>query len=280
MKNPPIISQNTLPINEKSLILYIMKSKIEIIRELEDFQQLLYSWEQKYHPQTRSSINKKIPFVQKILRLTGTSKTITISPPPMVGGLVVRDVDPFTCIYEPPYGLSVVGVISDSIDEAIGIIESDDDFLNKLYPKVSLKSSNATKSNTSDKVFIVHGRDNEVKETVARFIEKLNLNPIILHEQPNGGKTIIEKFEDYSDVGFAIILMTPDDKGCLVGKEDAIKERARQNVIFEHGYFIGKLGRERVVALVKGDLELPSDISGVLYLGIFSKYSTGCLPML
>ena len=244
-----------------------MKSKKEIISELEDFQQLLYNWEHQFLPQTRSSINKKIPFVQKILRLAGTSKTITISPPPMVGGLVVRDVDPFTCIYEPPYGMSVVGVISDSIDEAIGIIESDDDFLNKLYPKISPKSlNNLTK--TSDKVFIVHGRNNEVKETVARFIEKLNLNPIILHEQPNGGKTIIEKFEDFSDVGFAIILMTPDDKGYLAEKENTIKDRARQNVIFEHGYFIGKLGRHRVVALVKGDLELPSDISGVLYLGI------------
>lgn len=89
-----------------------MKSKKEIISELEDFQQLLYNWEHQFLPQTRSSINKKIPFVQKILRLAGTSKTITISPP-MVGGLVVRDVDPFTCIYEPPYGMSVVGVISE-----------------------------------------------------------------------------------------------------------------------------------------------------------------------
>ena len=79
---------------------------------------------------------------------------------------------------------------------------------------------------------------------------------------------IIEKFEEYSDVGFAIILMTPDDKGYLADEPVSTKNRARQNVIFEHGYFIGKLGRERVVALVKGDLELPSDINGILYLGI------------
>lgn len=244
-----------------------MKSKAEIISDLEDFQHLLYSWEQNYHPQTRSAINKKIPFVQKILRLAGTSKTITVSPPPMVGGLVLRDVDPFTCIYEPPYGLSVVSLISDCIDEAIGIIETDDNFLNKVYPQESPKTKKRGHSDISTKVFIVHGRDNEVKETVARFVEKLGLHPIILHEQPNGGKTIIEKFEEYSDVGFAIILMTPDDKGSLVNDE-SMKNRARQNVIFEHGYFIGKLGRDRVVALVKGDLELPSDISGVLYLGI------------
>lgn len=246
-----------------------MKSKSEIIRILEDFQQLLYLWEQQYHPKTRSAINKQIPFVQQILRLTGTSKTITVAPPPMIGGMIMRDVDPFTCIYEPPYGLSVVGLISDCIDEAIGVIEIDDNFIEKLYPPKSVeKSPKHRNSKTSNKVFIVHGRNNEVKETVARFIEKLGLTPIILHEQPNGGKTIIEKFEDYSDVGFAVILMTPDDKGYLTGQDDYIKERARQNVIFEHGYFIGKLGREKVVALVKGDLELPSDISGILYLGI------------
>lgn len=246
-----------------------MKNKAEIIKELEDFQQLLYSWQQEYHPQTRSEINKKIPFVQQILRLTGTSKTITVAPPPLVGGLMMKNVDPFTCIYNPPYGLSVIGVISDCIDEAIGVIESDDNVLNKLYPtKGTTELRTHSNSKISDKVFVVHGRNNEVKETVARFIEKLGLIPIILHEQPNGGKTIIEKFEDYSDVGFAVILMTPDDKGCLAGNEDAFNDRARQNVIFEHGYFIGKLGRRKVIALVKGDLELPSDISGVIYLGI------------
>lgn len=246
-----------------------MKNKAKIIKELEDFQQLLYSWQQEYHPQTRSEINKKIPFVQQILRLTGTSRTITVAPPPLVGGLMMKNVDPFTCIYDPPYGLSVIGVISDCIDEAIGVIESDDNILNKLYAhKVTKKLTTHSNSKTSDKVFVVHGRNNEVKETVARFIEKIGVTPIILHEQPNGGKTIIEKFEDFSDVGFAVILMTPDDKGCLAGNEDTFNNRARQNVIFEHGYFIGKLGRGKVVALVKGDLELPSDISGVIYLGI------------
>ena len=245
-----------------------MKSKADIIKELEEFQQLLYSWEREYRPQTRSAINKKIPFIQKVLKLTGTSKKVTISPPPMIGGLIIRDVDPLTCLYDPPYGLSVTDIISDCIDEAIGIIESSDDFIKKLYPKEESKPRNSQTSKKSNKVFIVHGRNNEIKETVARFLEKLGLKPVILHEQPNGGKTIIEKFEEYSDVGFAIILMTPDDKGYLADEPVSTKNRARQNVIFEHGYFIGKLGRERVVALVKGDLELPSDINGILYLGI------------
>ena len=92
--------------------------------------------------------------------------------------------------------------------------------------------------------------------------------PVILHEQANQGKTIIEKFEDYSDVDFAVVLMTPDDIGYLANEESFAKYRARQNVVFELGYFIGKLGRTHVAAIVKGDIEIPTDISGVLYIGV------------
>lgn len=115
------------------------------------------------------------------------------------------------------------------------------------------------------KVFIVHGHDNEAKYTTARFVEKLGLEAIILHEQASKGKTIIEKIEDHSNVGFAIVLYT----SCDVGKSkdgQELKSRARQNVIFEHGYLIGKIGRENVCALVKGDIEKPNDISGVVYI--------------
>lgn len=120
-------------------------------------------------------------------------------------------------------------------------------------------------------IFIVHGRNHSLKEEVARFIEKLKLNPVILHEQPNKGRTIIEKFIEHSDVGFSIILLTPDDKGGLV--EDSIEEyklRARQNVIFELGYFIGKLGRGRVCALYMPGVEIPSDYSGILFIKVDS----------
>ncbi len=121
----------------------------------------------------------------------------------------------------------------------------------------------------SDKIFIVHGHDEEMKQTVARTVEKLDLKPIILHEQANGGKTIIEKFEAHSnDVSFAIVLLSPDDQGCKVKSfPDKAKFRARQNVILELGYFIGKLGRDRVFVLHKNssDFEMPSDIMGVLY---------------
>jgi len=116
------------------------------------------------------------------------------------------------------------------------------------------------------KIFIVHGSDNESKLELARFLERIGLEPIILHEQPDIGSTIIEKLERYSDVGFCFVLLTPDDVGY---KKDASQKkqcRARQNVIFEMGLFTGKLGRSRVRCLYKGELELPSDYHGIIYL--------------
>ena len=127
------------------------------------------------------------------------------------------------------------------------------------FPKAPIKK---------DKVFIVHGRDNEAKQEVARFIETIGLKPIILHEQASGGKTIIEKIEHYSeDAGFAIVLYTGCDRG-RGAHETKIpaRQRARQNVVFEHGYLMAKLRRENVCALVKGDIETPNDISGVVYV--------------
>lgn len=117
------------------------------------------------------------------------------------------------------------------------------------------------------KVFIVHGHDNESKQETARFIEQLGLEAIILHEQASKGQTIIEKIEENSNVGFAVVLYTPCDEGKAKNKEH-LQNRARQNVVFEHGYLIGKLGRSRVCALVKGDLEKPNDISGIIYINI------------
>ncbi len=115
-------------------------------------------------------------------------------------------------------------------------------------------------------VFLVHGHDDAVKESVARFLERLDLKPVILHEQPNQGKTVIEKFEAHSDVGFAVVLLTPDDVGGLASSPDKLSRRARQNVILELGYFIGRLGRAKVCALYKEGVEIPSDIHGVLYV--------------
>ena len=116
---------------------------------------------------------------------------------------------------------------------------------------------------STQKVFVVHGHDDAVKEAVARFLEHIGLDAIILHEQASQGMTIIEKIEANGDVGYAVVLLTPDDIG---GKEgDELQHRARQNVILELGYFIGRLGRERVIAFCRGDVEVPSDFKGVVY---------------
>ena len=116
-------------------------------------------------------------------------------------------------------------------------------------------------------IFLVHGHDGEAKETVARFLEKLELEPIILHEQPNQGRTLIEKFETSSrGVAFAVVLLTPDDLGGAAHASPDLRPRARQNVILELGYFMGRLGRTRVCALYKGGVELPSDFQGVVYI--------------
>ena len=118
-------------------------------------------------------------------------------------------------------------------------------------------------------VFVVHGRDNEAKQEVSRFIEVLGLKAIILHEQASAGMTIIEKIEHYSnDADFALVLYTPCDLGRGVHEGNPPKKRARQNVVFEHGYLMAKLGRENVCALLKGEVEAPNDISGVVYVGL------------
>lgn len=138
--------------------------------------------------------------------------------------------------------------------------------------KTMSNSVNTSVARNKRNVFIVHGRDNEAKYEVSRFIEALGLKAIILHEQASSGMTIIEKIEHYSnDADFALVLYTPCDHGRGAHESKMHpKNRARQNVVFEHGYLMAKLGRENVCALVKGDIETPNDISGVVYVGLDS----------
>lgn len=119
-----------------------------------------------------------------------------------------------------------------------------------------------------NKVFIVHGHDTEAKVTVARTIEKLGLKAIILHEQADNGNAIIEKLETASaDAAYAIVLYTECDVGrSKTDDETKNRYRARQNVVFEHGLFMGHLGRNRVCAIVKGDIEKPGDLDGIIYI--------------
>lgn len=147
--------------------------------------------------------------------------------------------------------------------------------ISALYKNSLLGARTIQKENIpldKTKIFVVHGHDDVARLEICRFVEKLGFEPIVLHEQPNSGKTIIEKIESYSDVGFGIILYTP----CDIGSKDSInptfKSRARQNVVFEHGYLIGKIGRNNVTALVKDDVETPSDISGVVYISMNNNW--------
>jgi predicted nucleotide-binding protein len=122
----------------------------------------------------------------------------------------------------------------------------------------------------SRKVFLVHGHDNDAKNEVARFLSRIGLEEIILHERPNLGRHLLTKFEEESEgAAFAVVLMTPDDQVPLNGTTS--RKRARQNVVFELGFFIGKLGASRVAALVKGEVEKPSDFDGVGYIELDTK---------
>ena len=118
----------------------------------------------------------------------------------------------------------------------------------------------APPSSPNRRVFIVHGHDDNMKLAVSHFVMAIGLEPIILADQPNAGRTVIEKFEKNADVGYAIVLLSPDDFS-----PGGSQGRARQNVVLEWGYFIGKLGRAHVCALKRGDVELPSDIIGMVW---------------
>jgi len=158
------------------------------------------------------------------------------------------------------------GNYSDKVELEKGIIVSALTTCLRISSKINGKTQIVTNSLDLTKVFIVHGHDELLKTEVARFIEELNLKPIIIHEQASSGKTIIEKIEQYSNVGFAIVLYTPCDVGAINKKDYKLQARARQNVIFEHGFLIGKIGRQNVCALVKGKVEKPNDIAGVVYI--------------
>lgn len=121
-------------------------------------------------------------------------------------------------------------------------------------------------------IFVVHGHDNVRKLEVARFLERTTgKTVVILHEQPHKGRTIIEKLEDHaSEAGFAVVLLTGDDEGAERGGQARL--RARQNVILELGFFLGALGRSRVVALYEEGVERPSDIDGVLYVSLAGQW--------
>ena len=145
----------------------------------------------------------------------------------------------------------------ESVASKLGLSETD---LAASVPAVSGRELPA-----DDRVLIVHGRNEEAKEKVARFLMKLQLEPVLLDEQAARGRTLIEKFETQWPVAFVVVLLTGDDVGGPASEPRKLRPRARQNVIFELGFSIAKLNRERVCALYEEGVELPSDFHGVEY---------------
>ena len=244
----------------------------ECLMKLEEFRKLLIEWNiidsvNIDRNAIRAKINKSIKVVNNIVFASGCFKVYTLGPPPAIGGYLMKNSNPFDIIFDSPYYFDSVNTLVDMIDCAIGVIEADDKFtLESKNEKTSIKDLLNVYEEKSNKVFVVHGHDNEMKETIARFIEKIQLEPIILHEKSNKGMTIIEKFEENSDVSFAVVLMSPDDVGNSKEKKDSLLNRARQNVIFELGYFLGKLGRSKVCVLIKDTVEKPTDYDGIIYI--------------
>jgi predicted nucleotide-binding protein len=133
---------------------------------------------------------------------------------------------------------------------------------------MELDAAHVSEPGTNRKVLVVHGRNHEVREQLARFLMKLELEPVLLDEQPAMGRTLIEKLEAQSGTSFAVVILTGDDVGALAGDPEPLRRRARQNVIFELGFSVGRLGREHVCALYEEGVELPSDIHGVEYTAL------------
>lgn len=170
-------------------------------------------------------------------------------------------------IIMPIFPRDIVGSSAYTRDITNRIIKECRSQLQEVVPKSEALTPNKPETPMDkSKVFIVHGHDTAAKAEAARFVENLGFKAIILHEQASSGQTIIEKIEENTNVGFGIVLYTPCDLGASQKQKDQLKARARQNVIFEHGYLIGKIGRKNVCALVKGDIETPNDISGVVYI--------------
>jgi len=140
----------------------------------------------------------------------------------------------------------------------------------ELNDSAAQGDSEQSSHGTAYGVFVVHGRNERWLQDVARFVERFGLKVVILREEPNQGRTVIEKFEEVAkDIGFAIVLLTGDDRGGLAGQDiAAYQSRARQNVILELGFFLGRLRRSHVCALYEHGVEIPSDYSGVLFVKI------------
>lgn len=146
------------------------------------------------------------------------------------------------------------------------------DIQNDEYEAPDINKTKTKKESSvmnNKKIFIVHGRNEAIRDKVEAFVRRIGLEPVILCKEANRGQSILEKIISYSDVGFALVLYTGCDEGRLSGSEEVCKPRARQNVVFEHGYMIAHLSKDRVVALIEDNsIEIPGDYAGVVYISL------------
>jgi predicted nucleotide-binding protein len=171
-----------------------------------------------------------------------------------------------TLLRTAPYS-SLIGNGPDTYEAQMEAVFGAIDAAINLLPAKSTSQARASNRPVGRRVFIVHGHDEVLKQETEIFVRQIGLEPVVLHRRPEGGRTLIEKLEEEGGVDFAIVLLTPDDVGgdSSPTREGALKSRARQNVILELGYFVGRLGRQRVCAVHKATLELPTDFVGVAY---------------
>lgn len=238
--------------------------KAQLIEDLKNLKARLDNGVRPYYaadnfPMGQERLESWFRFAKKLLSPISSELFQELKSKPFVPvswSLDYSELDMFDeCTKQPLFGF---------IDSLILDIQNDELELPEPKPE---KTKSPTKPKLLKKAFIVHGHDSAKKFETARFLDKIGFEAIILHEQANNGKTIIEKLEQYTDVGFGIVLYTPDDVGEAVVNQANLKPRARQNVVFEHGLLMGKLGRDRVFPLVTDhNIELPGDISGMVYM--------------
>lgn len=221
--------------------------KISMLKELPSMSQEFIKWRRDTRVAIENTFDDSTAKVEEFNRIRYTSLVVVMDSNANAGR-------------QRAYisGLESASAVLQSMIDEIEEYWSDDDELGSPVVSPTPERTNTTQ------VFIIHGHDHGTRDTVARFLQNLGLNPVILQEQPDEGRTIIEKFEEYAQIDFAVALFTPDDQGGRPG--DDPQPRARQNVIFEVGYFIGRFGRNRLCALLKGQTEIPSDYSGVIYI--------------
>ena len=236
--------------HEEIKILHEFRYKVELVRD------------GKAKKTTRGEIAQMKPIVLNIMKRVKTHKTFMLYPPPAIGGPILQ-INPIESIYDAPFNMhyEIRNRAIDCIDETIGVLQAetevDDINDDSFFTQLPMNSKN---------IFIVHGHDEARRVAVEAFVRSINYNPIVLFKEPSVGQTIIEKIESNAEnICFAIVIYTSCDLGKAKESSD-LTPRARQNVVFEHGYMCAHLGRKKVVALLENGVEQPGDLEGVIYV--------------